>query len=63
MIMCAECYQDVTEYLTHNFTSHSGDTITVCDYCYQDFGTLKTVGDEWKEIIVIEGITYYKNNI
>ncbi|QUI25878.1 hypothetical protein HZI73_26050 (plasmid) [Vallitalea pronyensis] len=42
--------------------SIDGDIITVCDYCYQEFGRLQKRNGKWIEYITENGKEYFLQN-
>jgi hypothetical protein len=58
--ICICCQENVTEYFFHNLTAKDGNTIIICDSCYQEISKIIFLPNK-KHLEVIEenGVKYY----
>lgn len=55
---CKICEDDITDLLAFELSSSGGQKIVICDYCYQEFGSLRKTDAGWVTLVIDDDIDY-----
>ena len=60
MNICIICNENITDIMHYTLKSIDGNTITICDYCFQELSILEKIDGVWVTYVIHNNKKYFE---